>query len=140
MDPVALKIQDLIPLPTRPGVVNNFQQNFSEKTGAKLFNTKIDHNISSTAKLAFYYSHKLSNGWTGPDDLPSPLTAVRRGVGNQPTLRLNYYQNFSPTVMFNFGVVSFATTMQIPPSTAFFNSTPSRNSDSTVARQRISQV
>ncbi|MCU1327524.1 MAG: hypothetical protein JWN34_2894, partial [Bryobacterales bacterium] len=55
-------------------------------------------------KLAFYYSHKISNGWTGPDDLPSPLTAVRRGRGNQPTARLNYYQNFTPTMMFNLGV------------------------------------
>lgn len=104
LDPVALKIQALIPLPNRPGQTNNFQQNFFGTTAAKLFNTKIDHNLSSTAKLAFYYSHKISNGWTQPDDLPIPITAVRRGRGNQPTLRLNYFQNFSPTVILNVGV------------------------------------
>jgi hypothetical protein len=104
MDSVALRMQALIPMPNRPGSVNNYQQQFFGKTGAKLFNTKIDHNLSSTAKLAFYYSHKISNGWTQPDDLPIPLTATRRGRGNQPTLRLNYYQNFSPTVILNLGV------------------------------------
>jgi hypothetical protein len=104
LDPVALKIQALIPLPNRPGQTNNFQQNFFGTTAAKLFNTKIDHNLSSTAKLAFYYSHKISNGWTQPDDLPIPITAVRRGRGNQPTVRLNYFQNFTPTLILNLGV------------------------------------
>ena len=104
IDPVALKIQKLIPAPNRPGVANNYQQNFFGTTAAKLFNTKIDHSLSPTAKIAFYYSHKISNGWTQPDDLPIPITAVRRGRGNQPTLRLNYFQNFSPTLIFNVGV------------------------------------
>ena len=103
-DPVAAKIQNLIPVATGPGVTNNFQQRFAAKTGAKLFNTKIDHNLTSNAKLAFYYSHKISNGWTQPDDLPIPITATRRGRGNQPTIRLNLYQNFTPTVIFNIGV------------------------------------
>ena len=35
LDPVALKIQALIPLPNRPGQTNNFQQNFFGKTGGQ---------------------------------------------------------------------------------------------------------
>ncbi|HYP12898.1 MAG TPA: hypothetical protein VEQ63_03155, partial [Bryobacteraceae bacterium] len=60
-------------------------------------------NLSDNAKLAFYYSHKKSNGWTQPDDLPIPLTAVRRGRGDQPTIRVNYYQTITPTLIWNIG-------------------------------------
>ncbi|MDQ1474619.1 MAG: hypothetical protein QOJ99_6099 [Bryobacterales bacterium] len=103
-DPVAVKIQNLIPLATAAGNQNNFQQNFSGKTGAKLFTTKVDHNLSANSKLAFYYSHRISNGWTQPDDLPIPITAVRRGTNNNPTVRLNYYQNLRPTLILNVGI------------------------------------
>ena len=97
LDPVAVKIQNLIPNPTVAGPsINNFLQNFSKPTGAKLFTTKIDHSLTSNAKMAFYYSHKISNGWTQPDALPVPITAVRRGTNNNPTVRLNYYQNITP--------------------------------------------
>ena len=104
LDPVALNIQKLIPVPSRAGQVNNWLQDFSGKTGAKLFTTKIDHGFTSNAKLAFYYSHKISNGWTQPDSLPIPITATRRGTNNNPTLRLNYFQNLSPTLVLNIGV------------------------------------
>ena len=93
---MALKIQALIPAPNRRGPTNNYQQNFAGKTAAKLFNTKIDHSLSQNAKLAFYYSHKISNGWTQPDDLPIPLTATRRGRGNQPTVAPELLPEFHP--------------------------------------------
>ncbi|MCU1326189.1 MAG: hypothetical protein JWN34_1559 [Bryobacterales bacterium] len=103
-DPVSVKIQNLMPKATTGGNINNYQQNFSAPTGAKLFTTKVDHNLGANSKIAFYYSHKISNGWTQPDDLPVPITAVRRGTNNNPTVRLNFYQTLRPTLMLNVGV------------------------------------
>ena len=104
IDPVAAKIQALMPLPTRAGQINNWLQNFSGPTESNIYNTKIDHNLSDNAKLAFYYSQIKNIGWTQHDDLPAPLTAVRRYPSSRPTYRLNYYQSFTPTVIFNIGV------------------------------------
>ena len=104
LDPVAVKIQNLIPTASNVGQVNNWLQNFSGKTGAKLFSTKVDQNLGSNGKIAFYYSHKISNGWTQPDSLPIPITAVRRGTNNNPTVRLNYYQTLRPTLIMNVGI------------------------------------
>ena len=104
IDPVAARIQALIPAPTRAGQNNNWLQNFNGPTESNIYNTKIDHNLSDNAKLAFYYSHIKNIGWTQHDSLPAPITAVRRYPSSRPTLRLNYYQSFTPTLIFNFGV------------------------------------
>src|SRR5207245_5950753 len=57
MNPVALKIQELIPLPTNNNLINNYSipgyTNFRHTT---IPSFKIDHNFSAKKHLAWYFS------------------------------------------------------------------------------------
>ena len=103
IDPVAARIQALIPQATRTGAVNNFLQQFDRPTSSYIVNTKLDHSLGANSKLSFYYSHRAGAGWTQPDGLPNPITAMRTSGGNRPTIRLNYYQTLTPTLIWDIG-------------------------------------
>lgn len=82
-DPVASKIQALIPAPSRSGVVNNFLPDYPSQRVTSIPGFKIDHNLSSTRKLTFYWSRtatasQFSPQFGGSDGLPAPITAARR--------------------------------------------------------------
>ena len=105
MDPVALKIQALIPAASRSGLVNNWAEAWPGKATNTVITLKIDHNISDKSKLSYYFSDRLnlstaSNG----DALPIPLTSTRRGTINSPTQRLNYDRTITPTLLVHIGV------------------------------------
>src|SRR4029077_4276814 len=61
-DPVAAKIQTFFPLPNQPGIINNYlapaYQNWKHDTN---WSYKLDHSISPTIKLGWYFSRLLSN-------------------------------------------------------------------------------
>jgi hypothetical protein len=105
-DPVAAKIQALIPLPTNTGQINNWQQNWSAPTSAKVITTKEDINLSSKSKLAFYLSWKLLIAPNSPDGLPVPITTTRSGNtgNNSPTFRLSFDHTLTPTLLFHAGI------------------------------------
>lgn len=105
MDPVALKMQALIPEPSRAGLVNNWAEAYPGQTTNTVITFKIDHNISDKSKLSYYFSDRLnlttaSNG----DALPTPLTSTRRGTIDSPTQRLNYDRTITPTLLIHIGV------------------------------------
>ena len=105
-DPVAAKVQALIPLPTFPGIVNNFEEtwpvirDFSDKS------VKIDHNVSAKLKLAGYYSkyHYDNNVHTAGDGLPILISAARPKHAYTHTVRLNADYSISPTLLLHMGV------------------------------------
>ena len=104
-DPVASKIQALIPLATRSGQTNNFQQNWSTATTAKVITVKLDHNLNSQMKLAYYMSWKRLFAPNSPDGLPVPITSGRGNAKNDsPTFRLNYDYTVRPTVLLHVGI------------------------------------
>ncbi|HWE00735.1 MAG TPA: carboxypeptidase-like regulatory domain-containing protein, partial [Bryobacteraceae bacterium] len=104
LDPVALKIQNLVPQPNNgTGLVNNWVQSYTYPSTQTLITVKIDHNISDKQHLSGYYSHKGSSGENGPDGLPAPVTATRNGHNYNPTVRLNYDYSITPTLLFHFG-------------------------------------
>jgi hypothetical protein len=55
-DPVAVKIQDLIPKATRSGLINNWDQSYVAATDKNILTVKVDHNFTTMGKLSFYYS------------------------------------------------------------------------------------
>src|SRR5437764_90230 len=77
-DPVAVKIQNLIPLPDFAGNINNWNQAPKYNKISATPALKIDHNIGASKKLSFYlnksWGHTVQNG---QDGLPIPLTAFR---------------------------------------------------------------
>src|SRR5208283_368495 len=90
-DPVAAKVQALIPLPTFPGIVNNFEETWPVIRDFGDKSVKIDHNVSAKFKLAGYYSkyHYDNNVHTAGDGLPILLSAARPKHAYTHSVRLN---------------------------------------------------
>ncbi len=103
MDPVALKIQSLIPLPTGPGTLNNWSQTYDALTEESIPSVKIDEYLNSTNKLSFYWSMYSGPHYNGLDGLPSPITTVRHIDTRTNTERLNYDWNITPTLLLHAG-------------------------------------
>jgi len=110
MDPVALKIQSMFPLPTNSDVVNNYQipgyTNFRHTT---IPSFKIDHNVNDKNHLSWYFqnTHTVTpnaNGFTQPFTAAVPQDDVNY------TTRLNYDRTISPTSLLHVGIGYFQTT------------------------------
>lgn len=104
LDPVALKIQSLIPLPTNSNVVNNYSQFAPNPRTQILDGVKVDHSINSNSKLSFYIQHYTSHEYSSADGLPDPITAYRDKHVSSTTARLNYDQTITPTFLIHAGI------------------------------------
>jgi hypothetical protein len=74
-DPVARKIQAMIPEPTFPTLlVNNFQLTAPDVRFAEIPTVKIDHNFTDRSRLAFYWNYTGTDRVSSNDSLPDPIT------------------------------------------------------------------
>ena len=105
MDPVAQKVQAMIPLPTYSGIVNNFLESWLNHRTFSNKSFKIDHYLSAKLKLAFFYSkyHYDNNVHSPGDGLPVPLTGSRPQNAYLHTVRLNADYSIAPTVLLHLG-------------------------------------
>jgi hypothetical protein len=103
-DSVAKAVQAFFPLPNKPGIVNNYlipsYANWLHDTN---WSFKLDHSISSTIKLGWYFSRlernsPNANGFT--DAFAAPAPTLNRNV----TTRVNYDQTLRPTLLLHIGV------------------------------------
>jgi hypothetical protein len=110
MDPVALKIQALIPLPNvlPNNLINNaiFPYLSDRVTGIPSF--KIDHSVSSKDKVSFYFSEiytgsQHSNTTGGADGLPEPISQELGTFITSHMYRLNYEHTLGPALLLHFG-------------------------------------
>lgn len=102
MDPVALKIQNLIPLPTSSGLVNNYLPTYSNPKVSYIPSVKIDYLLGPRSKLSGYWSF---TDYHSPNAtvLPPPITGgVPAAIGTN-TVRLNFDQTLAPTLLLHFG-------------------------------------
>jgi hypothetical protein len=109
MDAVALKVQSLLPLPSRAGLINNYINPFPSDRITYIPAVKLDHNIGTRAKLSYYWSQtKTSSQYSTPlggaDGLPEPVTAAIGTFITARTQRLNFDYTVSPAMLFHFGV------------------------------------
>jgi hypothetical protein len=101
-DAVALKMQALIPLPNQPGLINNYLTTYKNPKVSTIPSIKIDQMLSSSSKLSGYWSETTvtvpnNNAFTYPI-----TTAV--GTDNAlQTMRLNFDQTLSPTLLLHVG-------------------------------------
>jgi hypothetical protein len=102
MDPVALKIQALIPKATRAGVLNNWDQSYPSYTDEVIPSIKIDEYLPK-GKLSFFYSKYFGPHFNTPDGLPSPLTQNRYLPTLTHTARINFDLPVTPTLMIHGG-------------------------------------
>ena len=110
MDPVALKVQALIPLPNAvPNALTNnaiFPYISDRVTGIPSF--KIDHNLSSRDKLSFFFSEiytgsQYSNTTGSADGLPPLISAAIGTFITSHIYRLNYDRTLTPSLLLHLG-------------------------------------
>ncbi len=104
IDPVAAKIQSLIPAPTNGNLTLNWAQLAGNYHRQAIPAFKIDHTLPDNSKLSFYFSKQTTNQLTSPDALPYPLSVVRVQAIYGTTVRLNYDRSITPTVLWHAGV------------------------------------
>ena len=107
LDPVALKIQALIPTPvgaTGGNLINNWPQGPQYKTWSVQPAIKIDHNISDTQKISFYVDRPSNRAPGSEDGLPLPITQVTNNINPTWITRLNYDASLTPVVLLHLGV------------------------------------
>ena len=104
MDPSSLAYQKFFIAPTTAGLQNNsLQPAFSNYRHTTIPSFKIDQSISSKIKVSGYYSatRTYSPNANGYTNLEEPATPQ---VQNSQTIRINYDQTITPTLLLHMGV------------------------------------
>ena len=112
-DPVAAKIQNLIPQPVCvagppcnvTGVLNNFQNTEPVTRDTWLPSLKIDQTLGPKDKLSFFWSRTdtLTTTGYGEDGAPQPISGTFGGGIYDHRERLNYDHTISPTMLLHLG-------------------------------------
>lgn len=110
MDPVALKIQSLIPTPKIAGTqpYNNYWNYTPTRKIMSIPSIKVDQVIGN-ARLSVYYSRERVDKDNGPDGWPTPISGWRYQNIRATTARVTYDHTLSPT-LFNhagFGILRY---------------------------------
>ncbi|HLI84055.1 MAG TPA: TonB-dependent receptor [Bryobacteraceae bacterium] len=113
MDPVARKVQSMLPLPfcvagppcNANGVVNNFQNTEPVSRDTEAPSLKLDQLIGPNNKLSFFWGKTRTYTQTGygEDGLPQPISYTFGGGIHSHRERLNYDRTLSPTVLLHLG-------------------------------------
>ncbi|MCU1326192.1 MAG: hypothetical protein JWN34_1562 [Bryobacterales bacterium] len=104
-DPVAVKIQALIPKATLGGVINNL--GIADKTARQTYipSLKVDHYLSSSLKFSVYLAYFWQDvPKSGADGLPYPISAGRNFIDRTPTIRLSVDKTVTPTFLVHLGL------------------------------------
>jgi len=108
LSPVALKIQAQIPQPNLPGLTNNYLPTYPSVRHTTIPAVKIDHNLTSVAKLSFYWSSTHTDSQYSPiygnsEGFPDTITQARGTFIHSHIERLNYDHTISPTLLLHLG-------------------------------------
>ena len=104
IDSTSLAILNMLPLPNAPGIINNYITpayiNFTHTTN---YSFKLDHSLTSTAKLSGYFSHY---NWFSPN-----ANGMHGGFSGQTptnyqnyTTRINFDDSLKPTLLLHIGI------------------------------------
>jgi hypothetical protein len=103
IDPVAAKIQALIPQPTSSGLINNFLPTYANPKYTLIPSVKADYQISAKSKVSFFWSlNRQDNPNNGA--MPPPIRSGQPRLVNSNTYRLNFDQTLTPTLLLHLGV------------------------------------
>jgi hypothetical protein len=108
LDPVALKVQALIPQPGNAFSTFNLLPSYDAVRRTTIPALKIDQLLGSKQKISFYWSKTrtyapFSPIYGGSEGLPSPITADRGSFIGGPVERVNYDYTVTPTMLIHLG-------------------------------------
>jgi hypothetical protein len=105
-DPVAVKIQNLIPAPTNSGLlVNNYIQSYLSNRHTEVPSLKIDQVLGSKDKISFFWNRTITYCLycAGALGLPQPIDADIGTYIHAHSERLNYDRTLSPSLLMHLG-------------------------------------
>ena len=109
-DPVAVKVQNLIPRATNGNLpTSNFIGPYRSDRVTTIPSFKIDQSLGSRSKISFYFSDTVTGSQYSPtlgasDGLPVPITAAIGTFDVARTYRLNFEQTLTPRLLLHLGV------------------------------------
>ncbi len=102
-DPVAMKLQSLIPQATNPtATTNNYNVTYANKPVTSIHSIKVDHAISPRIKISGYWSLNDVTVFF-PDGYKPPITTERDLFETTHTVRLRLDYTITPTVLLSLG-------------------------------------
>lgn len=103
LDPVALKVQEYIPLPNRPGLTNNYVPSELNPRVSQIPSLKIDHSLNARLKISGYWSRTQTDTPNNTSGLPQPISSTIGQHVKTDTLRLNLDYTLTPTTLLHLG-------------------------------------
>ena len=103
-DPVAVKIQNLIPAVTNANQTNNWVQSCATPNNQQTPTIKVDQILPDNSRLSFYFNKLTTNQLTSQNCLPYPIAVVRVQAIYGTVPRLNYDKSITPTMLIHAGV------------------------------------
>ena len=105
IDPVAAKIQALMPNPSNSGIVNNFAETDTLPTTNSIPSLKVDQYLGTKTKASFYWGDwKNDIPKNFGDGLPSPISASRFYKTRTNTYRFSIDETVTPTFLVHAGI------------------------------------
>ncbi|HYK61414.1 MAG TPA: carboxypeptidase-like regulatory domain-containing protein [Bryobacteraceae bacterium] len=101
-DPVALAVQKMIPLPTSTALTSNYLTTYANPRLTYIPSVKIDYQLSSKSKISGYWSRTYTDT-PNNSALPFPLKATTGSNIVAHTIRLNFDQTLTPTLLAHVG-------------------------------------
>ena len=106
-DPVSLAIQNLLPSPNLPGIINNYQiPGYPNWQHTTTYAWKLDHSISNTMKLSWYLS-RLERRSPAANGFPAAFGGSTPFDNRNFTTRVNFDDTLRPTLLFHVGIGYF---------------------------------
>ena len=106
INPVSAQLLKYFPAPnigTPDQYVNNYSASGAFFKLQYLPSIKIDQNIGDKRKISGYFAEEATDKSNGVDGLPAAISQVRDQYIRYKTVRLNYDETVSPTLLFHFG-------------------------------------
>jgi hypothetical protein len=106
MDPVASKVQDLIPLPlgrNANNLINNYLPTYVNPRRTTIPSVKGDYQISAKSKISGFWSFNTQDN-PNVNIIPGPLRGGNPMRIDSKTYRVNFDQTLSPSLLLHVGV------------------------------------
>src|SRR5436190_4748668 len=103
LDPVALKVQEYIPLPNKPGLTNNFVPNALNPRVTYIPSVKIDHSLSARLKVSGYWSRTQTNTPNNTSGFDYPVSSSVGTHVTADTIRISTDYAMTPTTLLHLG-------------------------------------
>ena len=128
IDPVAAKIQALIPPPNTDGLVNNYRPSYPSNRNTNIPSVKVDHNLGARTKISFSWQRTATRAnyslvFGEADGLPEPITRARSNDIVAHVGRLNLDHSFSSTLLLHLGTGYLRNRLGAVPNTRDFDQT-----------------